>query len=97
MDRKQPIVIGKDKKGELIWGCIPMYQWQKEMMDLAIRAAAAMFPKKYMGDFIAYWHKVKLQQEKDLELDSENASFNSYVPGSMEKKYKNKHNHHSGD
>ncbi len=46
MDRKQPIVVGTDAKGELVWGLIPMPRWQ--MM---------MFPVRYVGDFAGFWYR----------------------------------------
>ncbi len=46
MNRKQPVVIGTDEKGELVWGFIPMPYWQM-----------AMFPVKYVGDFTGFWYR----------------------------------------
>lgn len=97
MAPRQPIAKGLNKKGEIVWGSKPMASWQTEMMKIAVRAAAVMCPKRYAGDFLAFWQKVKLIQERDLEIDSLNASFSSFVPGHLEKKYKAKHNPHKGD
>lgn len=43
-ERTQPVVKGVDKKGELIWGVIPMPLWQQ-----------AMFPVRVISDFINWW------------------------------------------
>lgn len=87
MDRKQPIVIGQDTKGELIWGFVPMSYWQM-----------AMFPLKYIGDFAAHWMRARMFAEYGMECDQvSSATFQSFVPGPLEKKYKEKRRHHKGD
>lgn len=85
MDRKQPIVIGTNKKGELIWGFVPMAYWQM-----------AMFPLRYLGDFAAHWQRVQMFLEHGIESDDGiSADFKSYVPSEFANKYERKH--HKGD
>lgn len=87
MGRKQPVVIGTDNKGELIWGFVPMEYWQM-----------AMFPLRYLGDFSAHWQRIKMLFEYGIEGDNSiSADFKSFVPGQLEAKYKAKRNHHKGD
>lgn len=98
--KRQPVCKGVDSKGELVWGAVPMAHWQTTMMALAVRAAAIMCPRRYTGDFIAFWNKLQLQQERAIELEGENfGGFKSYVLGSegvkIMEKYKRKH--HKGD
>lgn len=58
MDRKQPVVTGLDKKGELVWGWIPMPRWQM-----------LMFPLRYFGDFAAFWMKRYQEDKTGFESD----------------------------
>lgn len=44
MDRYQPVVIGTDCNGELVWSKVPMERWQMEMFKL-----------HYHGDFSEQW------------------------------------------
>ncbi len=87
MERKQPVVLGKDKKGELVWGFVPMPYWQM-----------AMLPLRYFGDFQAHWQRVRMLFEYGIEgEDMVSADFKSYVPGTLEQKYKQKRRGHKGD
>lgn len=56
MNRKHPVVIGTNAKGELVWGFIPMPYWQM-----------AMFPIRYMGDFLSFWYRKSLEEKTGIE------------------------------
>jgi hypothetical protein len=87
IERPQPIVIGINEKGELIWSNMEMPMWQKRM-----------FPIRYVGDFRAFWIKLSMMQGMDLVLEGgHNAQFTHYVPAEYEKKYKAKRKNHKGD
>jgi hypothetical protein len=86
-ERTQPVVAGVSEKGELVWKFIPMPFWQM-----------AMFPLRYMGDFTAYWQKVRMLFEYGIESDEGcSADFRSFVPWQMKKKYAEKRRIHKGD
>lgn len=95
---KQPIVVGVNAKGELVWKKVAMAQWQRELISIAVRAAAMMCPVRYTGDFIAFWQRVKFFHETGIERDDAiSADFKAYVPYQFEKKYQQKRRHHKGD
>ncbi len=81
MDRVQPVVIGLDPKGELIWGIIPMPQWQM-----------LMFPLRYFGDFAAFWMRKQLFEHTGIEVDSDSSSMTL-----RSTPWKKKHRTRSGD
>lgn len=86
MERRQPIVIGINEKGEMLWSDMEMPLWQRKL-----------FPIRYTGDFSAFWQKLTLLQAMDIEYESPNfAGFHAYVPAAVSKKY-GKRNHHKGD
>lgn len=72
MERRQPIVIGINEKGEMIWSDMEMPRWQR-----------AMFPIHYTGDFGNFWAKLSdLQKNGRTHDDVPNFSgFRSFVPG----------------
>lgn len=88
MSGRQPVVLGINEKGELIWGNIEMPLWQRKM-----------FPIRYTGDFMAFWQKLNLMQAKDFDAQGGcNADFRSHVPSAkLEKKYQHKRQGHKGD
>lgn len=87
VERVQPTVIGIDDRGEFIWEGREMAYWQM-----------AMLPLRYLGDFAAHWHRVKLLFEHGIEGDNGvSADFQSYVPWQLEEKYAQKRRHHKGD
>ncbi len=45
MNRKQPVMIGADENGEIIWDTIPMDFWQIKQL----------FYKRYEGNFEEQW------------------------------------------
>ncbi len=59
IERTQPIVKGLDKNGELKWTKVPMAYWQM-----------AMFPVRYIGDFVMHWTKLKLFHDTGVEIES---------------------------
>jgi hypothetical protein len=65
-ERRQPVVVGTDPRGELLWGSIEMPRWQM-----------LMFPIKYVGDFAAFWFKRVMLETMGCEptQDIPNASF----------------------
>jgi hypothetical protein len=62
-DRTQPVCKGVNKKGELVWGVIPMPYWQMRM-----------FPLKYYGDFFVFWTKLHFFQMTGFESDRDEGS-----------------------
>jgi hypothetical protein len=84
MERKQPIVLGINEKGELIWTNVEMPFWQRKM-----------FPIRYSGDFGAFWQKLCLVQGQSLLMEGDNfAGFKAFVPGETMKR---KRKYHKGD
>lgn len=87
MERKQPVVVGTDHRGELVWGFVPMAYWQM-----------AMFPIRYLGDFQAHWQRMRLLFEYGVEgEDAVSTDFKSYVPWQLADKYADKRRGHKGD
>jgi hypothetical protein len=62
-ERRQPVVTGVNKKGELLWGFIDMPRWQMEM-----------FRVRYYGDFMAHWIKQQFFNATGFESDKEISS-----------------------
>ncbi len=62
MDRKKPIVVGTDKRGELVWGFVPMARWQM-----------IMFPIKYVGDFAGFWYRKLMEAQFGIPADDVDA------------------------
>lgn len=86
VERAQPVALGIDKDGELVWGVIEMPRWQKKM-----------FPVRYTGDFSGFWMKLQVAQDLSMEFDGENMDdFKSYIPWQVAYKYPPKQ-HHKGD
>jgi hypothetical protein len=67
-DRKQPVCKGTDSRGELIWGFIPMAEWQR-------RTIQALAPIPYVGDFLAFWMKRTFADLTGYESESPNLDF----------------------
>ncbi len=80
---QQPICKGTDKKGELVWGFIPMPRWQQ-----------VMFPVRYVGDFLAFWLKQQLFERRGYEGDRNAPSMVLKADSSRLNKSRK---HHSGD
>lgn len=78
IERVQPTTCADlDANGELVWEGQAMPRFQM-----------AMFPvPQYAGDFLAYWKKLQIRENWDLELDCINAEFRSYVYGKLGDKY----------
>lgn len=79
---KQPVCKGVDAKGELIWGFVPMARWQQ-----------AMFPVRYVGDFIGFWLKRVMHEKTGVDADDiPNMEFKSRYT-----ELKKPRQHHKGD
>lgn len=74
-ERTLPVVTGTDKKGELVWGIIPMPYWQQ-----------AMFKVRYAGDFAVAWMRRKLYEDTGIELDIPSMNFNSMAQKSKKRR-----------
>ena len=85
-DRKQPVVIGKDEKGELVWGFIPMARWQM-----------AMFPLKYYGDFMAFWMRKHFFDLTGHEMDNDASSMDLRDRPGSKRKYQKAERRNTGD
>ena len=56
IERTQPVCVGVDKNGELMWKIVPMPRWQMEMFRIP-----------YVGDFMAFWMKRMLWDKTGWE------------------------------
>lgn len=67
-DRIQPTCTGMNAKGELTWEAKAMAAWQM-----------AMFPIRYVGDFINFWWKSTIRDKWGDEMeDMPSLTFRSY-------------------
>lgn len=87
IERKQPICLGRDKRGELIWGEIPMPDWQ-------VRLIQSLVPIPYVGDFLAFWLKHAFFHKTGYESDEPTPNMELR---SGHYKSKTPRRHHSGD
>lgn len=85
-ERKQPVNLGVDEKGELIWGEIPMPEWQRILIQKLV-------PIPYVGDFLAFWWKNAQYWKKGYEDKGPNLEFRK---GQRKGTY-HVRRHHSGD
>ena len=86
-ERKQPVVTGTDKKGELLWGFIDMPRWQMEM-----------FRVRYYGDFMAFWIKKQFYDLTGFEMSKDEGSMqlHDWTPD-LKRKYRKPHRDNTGD
>jgi hypothetical protein len=61
-ERIQPVCIGTDDHGELVWGVIEMPRWQM-----------IMFPKRYEGSLSVQWMELSAYDKAGWELQKHDA------------------------
>jgi len=83
-DRIQPTCTGTNEKGELTWEARAMAVWQ-----------VAMFPVRYVGDFMAFWIRHSFFSKTGYEGDGTEPSM-ELRKGKYESTQP-KRKHHKGD
>ncbi len=68
MDRKKPILVGTNEKGELVWGFIPMARWEMEMFRVVV---------DWYGDLFTRWYELVKYEATQEEFNPDEPIFNS--------------------
>lgn len=94
--RMQPVHRGVDARGEIVWGKVRMRKWQVAMISVAVELAARMCPKRYEGDFEAFWVKISNYMKTGRECENTPSMELSDGRGAYAE-FRPKRPHHKGD